>query len=115
MANFDEILSVHGRRNDSHNFAGQWYPHLLKLFTDVLRKGLGDRIHSLTPMPSKHSVWSVTKAPPKLSKSLSFGLKLNIENCLEVLTKGPQANHDAAESFKLFWGSKSDLRRFQDG
>lgn len=55
------------------------------------------------------------EAHPKIVKSISFGLKLNIDNCLDVLVKGPQANQEEAESFKLFWGNKSELRRFQDG
>lgn len=114
-ANFDEILEEHGRKEDRNDYAGQWYPHILKLFTTVLRKGLGDRIYSLTPLPSKYTSWTVSEAHPKIAKSISFGLKLNIDNCLEVLVKGPQANHDDAESFKLFWGNKSELRRFQDG
>lgn len=115
MANFDNIVNDLGRKEDRNDYAGQWYAHILKLFTRVLRKGLGDRIHSLTPLPSKYTAWSVTEAHPKIVKTISFGLKLNIDNCLDVLVKGPQANHDDAESFKLFWGNKSELRRFQDG
>lgn len=111
----DNILHDHGSKSDRNNYAGQWYPHILKLFTNVLRKGLGDRIHSMTPLPIKYTSWSVTEAHPTIVKSMSFGLKLNVDHCLDVLVKGPQANHDEAESFKLFWGTKSELRRFQDG
>lgn len=114
-ANFDEIIQNPGRKPDRNNYAGQWYPHILKLFTSVLRKGLGDRIYSLTPLSNKNLSWGIMETHPKIVKSITFGLKLNIENCLEVLVKGPQANHDDAESFKLFWGNKSELRRFQDG
>ncbi|KAJ6634925.1 Nucleolar protein 6 [Pseudolycoriella hygida] len=114
-AKLDKILSEHGCKSDRDNYVGQWYPHILKLFTSILRRGLTGRIHSLTPLPTKGSSWQVTESPPNTVKTLSFGIKLNMDNCLDVLTKGPQANHVDAESFKLFWGSKSDLRRFQDG
>ncbi len=113
--NFDDILSGHGCKANRNDYAGQWYPHILKLFASVLRKGLGNRIHSLTPLPIKYAPWNVTEVHPKMVKSLSFGIKLNIDNCLDVLVKGPQANNDEAEGFKMFWGNKSELRRFQDG
>lgn len=111
----DETLKDHGCKAYRNDYAGQWYPYILKLFADVLRKGLDNRIYSLTPLSKSYASWSVTETHPKVVKSISFGLKLNIDNCLDVLTKGPQANHDDAEKFKLFWGNKSELRRFQDG
>lgn len=59
--------------------------------------------------------WDITEIPTAASTLLSFGLILNHEFAIDVLDKGPQADQDEADAFKMFWGEKSELRRFQDG
>lgn len=66
----------------------------------------------LTPtLPS----WNINKKCPKYEPSVSFGLILNEEFATDVVDKGPQHDDEAAEQFKIFWGNKSELRRFTDG
>lgn len=66
----------------------------------------------LTPsMPS----WNIDKKCPKFEPCLSFGLILNAESASDVVDKGPQHDEEGAEQFKIFWGDKSELRRFNDG
>ena len=84
-------------------------------FLRVLRKGLAQRIHSMTPIPIKSSFWEITDICSDPNKTLSLGLILNAKQSIEIVDKGPQADHDDAEEYKRFWGSKSELRRFQDG
>lgn len=59
--------------------------------------------------------WDLTAEPASEPSTIAFGLILNAEFALDVLDKGPQADQEAADEFKLFWGDKSELRRFQDG
>lgn len=81
-----------------------------------MRKGLDKRVASITPIEEEgNATWDITANPPAASSNLSFGLILNHEFAIDVLDKGPQADQDEADEFKLFWGDKSELRRFQDG
>lgn len=101
------------------NFCGYWYPYVEKLVLDVLRKGLDKRIHAILPITNMHEgslkSWGIKELPESTDKVLKFGLILNPEYALDILDKGPQSNLPEAEEFRQFWGSKSELRRFQDG
>ncbi|XP_060804531.1 nucleolar protein 6 [Amyelois transitella] len=96
----------------------------LALVTDtlhtLLRKSLGNRVDLILQMVDADFSWTVKKSPEKAKmegheENLLFGLVLNPEHCINVVEKGPPANLPEAEEFRLFWGEKSELRRFQDG
>lgn len=84
----------------------------------TLKRALGERVkliqlcHSLTTKP----VWEARSPPPSLeTQPLQFGLILNQEHAYSPLTKGPQAQTPAGDDFRQFWGSLSEIRRFQNG
>lgn len=101
------------------NFCGYWYPYATKLAFAVLRKGLDKRVHAILPITEAHEgnlkPWNINEHPTSNDKSMKFGLVLNPEFALDILDKGPQSNLPEAEEYRQFWGSKSELRRFQDG
>lgn len=101
------------------NFCGYWYPYVAKLVLAVLRKGLDKRIHAILPISNVHDgtfkPWNIKEQPISSQKMLKIGLILNPEYALDILDKGPQSNLPEAEEYRQFWGTKSELRRFQDG
>ncbi|XP_062874179.1 nucleolar protein 6 isoform X2 [Trichomycterus rosablanca] len=97
--------------------SGNYVVAVLPFILSLLERGLGDRIqlltHSLLPDPE----WSVYCEPPKHKDlpPVSLGLLLNHERALSVLERGPPADSPQAAEFRQLWGSRSELRRFQDG
>ncbi|RLO01736.1 hypothetical protein DYB28_000628 [Aphanomyces astaci] len=84
----------------------------------VVAKALGDRVHRVRPLgilPTPSSSWLVTESPPTIHKVV-LGLGLNPENAHRIVDKGPEADNKAdAATFRAFWKSKAELRRFKDG
>lgn len=109
------MLKMYGDSSDRNNFAGFWFPQTLKMISNVLRKGLSDRIFHMVPIETPFTSWNINEKPNRLEINFRLGLILNPERAYEILDKGPQANNETAEEFRKFWGSKSELRRFQDG
>lgn len=105
--------------NALFNFCGYWHPNAEKLALAVLRKGLDKRIHAILPITAVHDgnlkPWSINECHASNDKLIKFGLVLNPEYALDILDKGPQSNLPEAEDYRQFWGTKSELRRFQDG
>uniref|UniRef100_A0A3Q3VZY5 Nucleolar protein 6 n=1 Tax=Mola mola TaxID=94237 RepID=A0A3Q3VZY5_MOLML len=97
----------------SGNYVHTALPYLLSL----LQRGLGKRIHLLTHSLIPDPEWSVENEAPKYKSQppLSFGLLLNPELAVSVLERGPSADSPKAAEFRQLWGSRSELRRFQDG
>ncbi|KAI1900401.1 hypothetical protein AGOR_G00049570 [Albula goreensis] len=97
--------------------SGNYILTVLPFILSLLQRGLGERVrllaHSLSPDPE----WPVNSVPPKHKDQppLSFGLLLNPEFAASVLEKGPPADSPKALEFRQLWGSRSELRRFQDG
>lgn len=113
------VLSKLTSSEDLFNFAGYWYPNAQKSLIKILRKGLDQRIHAILPISDAHqrneSSWKINEEHSANEKEFKFGLILNPEFALDILDKGPQSNLPEAEEYRQFWGSKSELRRFQDG
>ncbi|XP_050665093.1 nucleolar protein 6 [Leptidea sinapis] len=84
----------------------------------LMSKGLQDRVHLILPLVEANFSWPVKmaldKAQHDFKEKLSFGFVMNPENALNLVDRGPPANLPEAEQFRLFWGDKSELRRFQD-
>uniref|UniRef100_A0A665T5Y7 Nucleolar protein 6 n=1 Tax=Echeneis naucrates TaxID=173247 RepID=A0A665T5Y7_ECHNA len=97
--------------------SGNYVQTALPFLLSLLQQGLGQRIllltHSLSPDPE----WSVDSEAPKhkAQPPLSFGLLLRPELAISVLERGPPADSPKAAEFRRLWGSRSELRRFQDG
>ncbi|XP_030633851.1 nucleolar protein 6 [Chanos chanos] len=97
--------------------SGNYVVTVLPFLLSLLQRGLGERIclltHSLPPDPE----WPVDSEPPKHKDQapLSFGLLLTPEHAHSVLERGPPADSPQAAEFRQLWGSRSELRRFQDG
>ncbi|KAI8044908.1 nucleolar protein 6 [Drosophila gunungcola] len=113
----DQMLLLHSQPQFKYDYAKYGYPQLLQLLTDLLRKGLAERIQSIIPLERATEAWPVENKAPVIGKHIQLGLILQPEHAYEVLNKGPAANEDpeGAAEFRRFWGEKSNLRRFQDG
>uniref|UniRef100_A0A671Y772 Nucleolar protein 6 n=1 Tax=Sparus aurata TaxID=8175 RepID=A0A671Y772_SPAAU len=96
--------------------SGNYVHTALPFILSLLQRGLGERIHLLTHSLSPEPEWSVESDAPKhkAQPPLSFGLLLNPELATSVLERGPSADSPKAAEFRQLWGSRSELRRFQD-
>ncbi|XP_062938420.1 nucleolar protein 6 isoform X3 [Cynocephalus volans] len=96
---------------------GDYVSAALGPLTTLLEQGLGSRLlllgHSRPPITE----WDISQDPPKHkdSETLTLGLLLRPEGLISVLELGPEADQPEADYFHQFWGSRSELRRFQDG
>lgn len=99
------------------SYCGYWRDFIGKIALSILRKGLDKRIRAIIPITDddSQSTWNINESIGSDEKVLKFGLILNAEYALDILDKGPQSNLPEAEEYREFWGSKSELRRFQDG
>ncbi|KAF7494432.1 Nucleolar protein 6 [Sarcoptes scabiei] len=85
----------------------------------LCKQAAGNRLQLIEFEPTKlndeDSGWSINSKPKLLaSDALTFRLLIT-DQFLSSVTKGPIANLPEAESFRQFWGSKCETRRFQDG
>uniref|UniRef100_A0A7N8YJ63 Nucleolar protein 6 n=1 Tax=Mastacembelus armatus TaxID=205130 RepID=A0A7N8YJ63_9TELE len=97
--------------------SGNYIQTALPFILSLLQQGLGQRIHLLTHSLSSVPEWPVESEAPKhrAQPPISFGLLLNPELAASVLERGPPADSPKAADFRQLWGSRSELRRFQDG
>ncbi|XP_021562923.1 nucleolar protein 6 isoform X2 [Carlito syrichta] len=96
---------------------GDYVSAALGPLTTLLEQGLGSRLHLLVHSRPPVLEWDISQDPPKHkdSGSLALGLLLRPEGLTSVLELGPEADQPEAAEFRQFWGSRSELRRFQDG
>lgn len=83
----------------------------------LLRKALGDRAVLICLNGQKRPRWKVDSgASTKKSAVLHVGVVFDAVNMSRKMDRGPPAeDKQRAVDFRQFWGSKSELRRFQDG
>lgn len=98
-------------------------PDELRLLADkvaeVVRRGLGARARlvcvgspAILPFDLQDSARSLSHT----SQTLAIGVIFDREEHARILDMGPSAEQEeACRSWKAFWGSKSELRRFKDG
>lgn len=117
--NVSKILKKSKQTEALFNFCGYWHPYAEKLVLSIVRKGLDKRVHAILPITDVHEgnlkPWNINESHTSNKQVLKIGLVLNSEYALDILDKGPQSNLPEAEEYRQFWGSKSELRRFQDG
>ncbi|XP_065110286.1 nucleolar protein 6 [Paramisgurnus dabryanus] len=103
--------------NELMDHSGNYVLAALPFILSLLQRGLGERIQLLAHSLPQDPEWSVDSAPPKHKNQppLSIGLLLNLENALSCIERGPPADSPKAAEFRQLWGSRSELRRFQDG
>uniref|UniRef100_A0A8D3E2S2 Nucleolar protein 6 n=1 Tax=Scophthalmus maximus TaxID=52904 RepID=A0A8D3E2S2_SCOMX len=96
--------------------SGNYVHAALPFILSLLQQGLGQRVHLLTHSLSPDPEWSVESEAPKhkAQPPLAFGLLLRQELAASVLERGPPADSPKAAEFRQLWGSRSELRRFQD-
>ncbi|XP_017004505.2 nucleolar protein 6 [Drosophila takahashii] len=113
----NQMLLLHSQPRFKYDYAKYGYPQLFQLLTELLQKGLAERVHAILPLETPCAAWPVENKAPVIGKHIQLGLILQPEHAYEVLNKGPAANEDpeGAAEFRRFWGEKSNLRRFQDG
>jgi U3 small nucleolar RNA-associated protein 22 len=98
------------------DYGGDWLKAAVQYISPLLVKGLGKRIQLLTHKLHIPTQWSVDEQYPSDSTgSLMYGLILNSDSAFSLVNKGPAADDPKAKDFRSFWGSKAELRRFQDG
>lgn len=78
--------------DDKINYGPDKRSQVIKLFVEVLKKGLGHRINRLCILPSVPKKWECTQDIPDDTGKLSIGLELNPELCFGIVDKGPEAN-----------------------
>lgn len=112
----EKCMSTETLKASMMDRGGDWSKLLLRVVTPVLKRGLGERVKAIFSRPRDVTEWSVTEKIPDLTEKTSmFGLILNTDHSDNVLIMGPPADQPDAKEFRNFWGSKSELRRFQDG
>ncbi|CAG8474805.1 11484_t:CDS:10 [Ambispora gerdemannii] len=93
--------------------------HFARVAPGLLKKGLTDRIHLITVNHKNLPKWSITQQPPSYSSGpiqLFLGIILNQEQSNRVVDHGPSPEDEIASTkFRKLWGSKAEVRRFQDG
>lgn len=84
----------------------------------VLERGLTDRVSIVVINAPEPSTWSISSSAAISEGPIDFsiGFMVNPLNVSRAVDHGPSADDkEAAASFRDFWGSKSELRRFKDG
>lgn len=87
---------------------------VLRRLCAVLSKGLDNRVSNLSVKLQQNKEWSISKAPPDPNNDpVTLGMLLT-DKAFSELELGPPADSPEATAFRSFWGSISELRRFQD-
>ncbi|KAK9465028.1 Nrap protein [Lipomyces arxii] len=115
---FSKSQSDKAYRELERVFSPSYYAYFTSKVYRVLKTGLGERAALVSVKFKESSQWDLTDRKPSLigEPSFTIGLILNPEHSEQQVTHGPSAeDKSAADSFRNFWGSKSELRRFKDG
>ncbi|KAL4228055.1 Nucleolar protein 6 [Mactra antiquata] len=98
------------------DYGGQTNHSCVTILVSKLETALSQRVDTLQVLCQDIETWNITESPhTKKSSKLTFGLMLNPDYAFNILDRGPSADSLEAAEFRNFWGSKSEIRRFQDG
>ncbi|KAJ3076416.1 hypothetical protein HDU98_003279 [Podochytrium sp. JEL0797] len=98
----------------------QFFAHFV---TRLLKLGIKNRTHlikvsDVNPQTTATS-WEINEPVPEDDEesAVFIGLVLNPETASELVEQGPASGEDpkAIENFRRLWGTRSSLRRFNDG
>lgn len=110
----NRVIREHSSLEEQMDYMGFSKPLFIKTLTDLLSKGLTNRVFQMAVKLTPPVTWPVDSGYTTDSNPLLVGLQLNPDTALKIVEKGPPANLPEAETFRAFWGSKSELRRFKD-
>jgi len=88
----EKIVNDKSSMDNKLNYGPDKRSQVIKLLFEVLKKGLGVRIHRLCVLPSVYKEWESTEEMPDSIGKLVIGLELNPETCFDIVDKGPEAN-----------------------
>ncbi|XP_046399816.1 nucleolar protein 6 [Ischnura elegans] len=111
----EQVVEKHSTREELLDFDANLAPLALKIILSKVSTAVGKRTTIVAEQLSPPSPWNISEDPPPSLVGFALGIRLNAETAFDVIEKGPQANTPEALEFQEFWGSKSELRRFQDG
>ena len=106
-----EIMQI---QQHALQYCGVHFQGFIDLLRSVLTKSYGDRVKELKIVTEPFSSWSRKKIP-RSPEYVMLGLSIDRDNWTRQVDRGPSADSPEAREFKEFWGSKSNMRRFQDG
>lgn len=109
-----KVIKQHSTVEDQMDYMGFTTPLFIKILTILLSKGLKDRVLEITVKLTAPVTWSVCNDFTEDTSPVIVGLRLNPDTALRIVEKGPLANLPEAETFRAFWGGRSELRRFKD-
>lgn len=120
---FDLNLSVDVPPEEyDQTLSPNYYDFIVDKVHALLKQGCEQRTKVISVSCEKYlenNEWSLSSAPPKLHEetvTLIIGIILDIASSEKRVTFGPSPTEKAeVAEFKSFWGTKSSLRRFQDG
>ncbi|KAL4100422.1 hypothetical protein PRIC1_008216 [Phytophthora ramorum] len=88
----------------------------LRKLESVLSRALTDRVSLIRPIAEDSVEWGVQDSSLPMQRKVAVGLRINSDNALRIVDKGPSADDKVASTqFRQFWRGKSELRRFKDG
>ncbi|XP_071450181.1 nucleolar protein 6 [Hetaerina americana] len=111
----EKIVQKHSSKGELLDYGVHWSPLALKLILAKVSGAIGRRTTIIAEKLSPPKLWDVSEEPPPSFQGLALGIRLNPESAFDVIEKGPLANTSEAQEFQRFWGTKAELRRFQDG
>ncbi|KAI0300071.1 Nrap protein [Multifurca ochricompacta] len=125
VSRFDVILSVDlssasPRRLSIHDVYdnGSFSSALIASLSTYLRKALGPRVKALAILHPSSQPRPISQGLPASHSTVFLGLILDPEYAFRLVDHGPgaaEAQSHMTEAFRELWGSKAELRRFQDG
>ncbi|KAI3656322.1 hypothetical protein MP638_006526 [Amoeboaphelidium occidentale] len=94
---------------------GSMINYAVKVASDVLQKGLRDRVVFASPKKITSAAFELNQKGPDYS-GLTIGVVIDDENCYRAMDLGPSNDDvEASNAFKDLWGEKCELRKFKDG
>ncbi|KFY29595.1 hypothetical protein V494_08640 [Pseudogymnoascus sp. VKM F-4513 (FW-928)] len=119
LQQFDSLVKIDGSNatnviSSQDHRSNNWL--LSSKIFNVLKEALGNRVKLIHVKFDDHSRWKTKSSPPSPSPQIQVGLVFDPEHIHRAVDHGPAAeDKKAAETFRNFWGNKSELRRFKDG
>ena len=97
--------------------SGSYISSVLSRLDRILLQALGDRVRGIAILHPSSTHRPLSQGQPTLLSTVDVGLILDPKQGLRLVDHGPRADEDErlAQTFRDFWGEKSELRRFKDG
>ncbi|KAF1775833.1 Nrap protein [Phytophthora cactorum] len=114
----DDFRSLFIKKNEFWTCYDQyyWFPAPCPMDDADEETALTDRVSLVRPVTQDDVEWDMQDNALPMQRKVAVGLRINTDNSLRVVDKGPSADDKLASTqFRLFWRGKSELRRFKDG